>query len=165
VQFVRRTRTSEASPFKSFAPDQSRNQFFEPAEAASGALAQRFKAYEVDTVVWFQPGKEARNTALHLADMGIRLLGVANDSFCHIPCRYQVRREPAIRKLLSNWKERTTDRLVLVQSKDQRSVALGETPDDILFAARNRIYVSRNGGVFWRAVAVELPEIRDVAWA
>jgi hypothetical protein len=45
-----------------------------------------------------------------------------------------------------------------------RAVALGENPDDILFAARNRIYVSRNGGVFWRAVTVELPEIHDVAW-
>jgi hypothetical protein len=46
-----------------------------------------------------------------------------------------------------------------------RAVALGESPDDVLFAARNRVYVSRNGGVFWRALAVELPEIRDVAWA
>jgi hypothetical protein len=46
-----------------------------------------------------------------------------------------------------------------------KAVALGESPDDVLFAARNRVYVSRNGGVFWRAVAVELPEIRDVAWA
>ena len=46
-----------------------------------------------------------------------------------------------------------------------RAVALGESPDDVLFAARNRVYVSRDGGVFWRAVTVELPEIRDVAWA
>jgi hypothetical protein len=46
-----------------------------------------------------------------------------------------------------------------------RAVALGESPDAVLFAARNRVYVSRNGAVFWRAVAVELPEIRDVAWA
>jgi len=45
-----------------------------------------------------------------------------------------------------------------------RAVALGESPDDILYAARNRIYIYRNGGVFWRAVAVELPEIHDVAW-
>ena len=45
-----------------------------------------------------------------------------------------------------------------------RAVALGESPDDMLFAARNRVFVSRDGGVFWRAVAVELPEIRDVAW-
>src|SRR6185295_19510341 len=46
-----------------------------------------------------------------------------------------------------------------------RAVALGESPDDVLYAARNRVYVSRDGGVFWRAVAVELPEIRDFAWA
>jgi hypothetical protein len=46
-----------------------------------------------------------------------------------------------------------------------RAVALGETPDDILFAGRNRVFVSRNGGVFWRALAVELPEIHEIAWA
>jgi len=45
-----------------------------------------------------------------------------------------------------------------------KAVALGESPDDVLYAGRNRVYVSRDGGVFWRAVAVELPEIRDVAW-
>jgi hypothetical protein len=46
-----------------------------------------------------------------------------------------------------------------------RAVALGETPDDVLFAARNRVFLSRNGGVFWRALAVELPEIHEVAWS
>jgi hypothetical protein len=45
-----------------------------------------------------------------------------------------------------------------------RAVAVGESPDDMLYAARNRIFVSRNGGVFWRALAVELPEIHDIAW-
>jgi hypothetical protein len=45
-----------------------------------------------------------------------------------------------------------------------RAVAVGENPDDVLFAARNRLYVSRDGGVFWRALGVELPEIRDAAW-
>jgi hypothetical protein len=46
-----------------------------------------------------------------------------------------------------------------------RAVALGENPDHVLYGARNRLYVSGDGGVFWRAVAVELPEIQDVAWA
>ena len=45
-----------------------------------------------------------------------------------------------------------------------RAVAIGRTPDDLLYGARNRLYVSANGGVFWRALAIELPEIRDVAW-
>jgi hypothetical protein len=33
----------------------------------------------------------------------------------------------------------------------------------MVFAARNRLYVSRDGGVFWTAVVGELPEIRYVA--
>ena len=45
-----------------------------------------------------------------------------------------------------------------------RAVALGANPDDVLYAARNRLYVSRDGGRFWRAVGVELPEIVDAAW-
>ena len=45
-----------------------------------------------------------------------------------------------------------------------RALALGERPDDVLYAARNRLYVSSDGGRFWRSLAVELPEIRDIAW-
>lgn len=46
-----------------------------------------------------------------------------------------------------------------------RSVALDPNdPDRALYAARNRLYVSTDGGRFWRAVAVELPEIEAVAW-
>jgi hypothetical protein len=44
-----------------------------------------------------------------------------------------------------------------------RAVALSaDDPDLIVYGARNRLYVSRNGGVFWTALAVELPEILDV---
>jgi len=38
-----------------------------------------------------------------------------------------------------------------------------DDPDRMLYAARNRLYVSRNGGVFWEALPVELPEIEAVA--
>jgi hypothetical protein len=40
-----------------------------------------------------------------------------------------------------------------------------EDPDRILFAARNRLYVSTDGGRFWRSLEVELPDIENVAWA
>lgn len=46
-----------------------------------------------------------------------------------------------------------------------RAVAVGENPDRILYGGRNRLYVSGDGGIFWRAVGVELPEVRDVAWS
>jgi hypothetical protein len=36
-------------------------------------------------------------------------------------------------------------------------------PDVLVFAARNRLYVSTNGGVFWTALPFELPEIEAVA--
>jgi hypothetical protein len=45
-----------------------------------------------------------------------------------------------------------------------RAVAIAEDdPDLLVYAARNRLYVSRNGGLFWSALAVELPEIASVA--
>src|SRR3954469_25249875 len=106
--------------------------FFEPGEGRSGALTKRFQAYEVDTLIWFQPGDEARDAAPHFADMGIRLLGVANDTYCHVPCRYQVDREPAIRRLLDHWKAQKLDRITVVESKEQRSAALDETLHGIL---------------------------------
>jgi hypothetical protein len=39
-----------------------------------------------------------------------------------------------------------------------------EDPDRMLYAARNRLYLSTNGGVFWRALTLELPDVEGVAW-
>jgi hypothetical protein len=39
-----------------------------------------------------------------------------------------------------------------------------DDPDRILYAARNRLYLSVNGGVFWRALLYELPDILTVGW-
>src|SRR5207248_1170523 len=44
-------------------------------------------------------------------------------------------------------------------------VAIAEDdPDRMLYAARNRLYVSANGGVFWRSLPFELPDIDSVSW-
>jgi hypothetical protein len=40
-----------------------------------------------------------------------------------------------------------------------------ENPDDVVFAARNRLYVSSDGGRFWRSLEVELPDVEGVSWA
>jgi hypothetical protein len=37
-------------------------------------------------------------------------------------------------------------------------------PDLLVYAGRNRLYVSRNGGVFWTALELELPEIAAVGF-
>jgi hypothetical protein len=44
------------------------------------------------------------------------------------------------------------------------AVAIDEdNPDVMLFGARNRLYLSENGGIFWRALVPELPEIDAVS--
>jgi hypothetical protein len=46
-----------------------------------------------------------------------------------------------------------------------RAIAIAENdPDRMLYAAEHRVYVSQDGGRFWRALAPELPEIMSVAW-
>ena len=45
-----------------------------------------------------------------------------------------------------------------------RAVAISDDdPDYVVYAARNRLYLSTNGGVFWRALTPELPEIEAVS--
>jgi hypothetical protein len=46
-----------------------------------------------------------------------------------------------------------------------RAVAIApDDPDTIVYATSARLYVSRDGGVFWSALEVELPEIVGVAF-
>jgi photosystem II stability/assembly factor-like uncharacterized protein len=45
-----------------------------------------------------------------------------------------------------------------------KAVAIDEgNPDRVVYAGRNRLYLSRDGGVFWTALDLELPEIEAVA--
>jgi hypothetical protein len=39
-----------------------------------------------------------------------------------------------------------------------------DDPDRMLYAARNRLYLSVNGGVFWRSLPFELPDVVAIAW-
>jgi hypothetical protein len=46
-----------------------------------------------------------------------------------------------------------------------RAVAIDEdNPDVVLYAARNRLYLSTDGARFWRALTPELPEIQAVSF-
>jgi len=40
-----------------------------------------------------------------------------------------------------------------------------DDPDRAVYAARNRLFLTRDGGVFWTALALELPEITGLAVA
>jgi hypothetical protein len=44
-----------------------------------------------------------------------------------------------------------------------RAVAINDLdPDIVVFATRNRLHLSRDGGIFWTSLAVELPEIQSI---
>ena len=46
-----------------------------------------------------------------------------------------------------------------------RAVAIApDDPDLVLYAARNRLFLSRDGGRFWHVLVAELPEIEAVAF-
>lgn len=121
--------------------------YFERNEAGTDILSARFKAYEVDTVIWFQPPRDAKETALRLADLGIRLLGVANDNFPSISCRYRVQRDAATRALLTDWKRRASvERVTLVESKEQRSTEVEGTLHALLDELEIEWSVANYGG-------------------
>ena len=40
-----------------------------------------------------------------------------------------------------------------------------DDPDHVLYAARNRLYLSLDGGRFWRGLEPELPDVEAVIWA
>src|SRR5262249_42541590 len=45
-----------------------------------------------------------------------------------------------------------------------RAIAIAASdPDTLVYGARNRLYLSRDGGVFWEALSLELPEIESLA--
>jgi hypothetical protein len=47
-----------------------------------------------------------------------------------------------------------------------RAIAIDDDdPDLILFAARNRVWSSSDGGRFWQSLVIDLPEIEAVAFA
>src|SRR5205085_1693436 len=107
--------------------------FFEKDEARSPELSQRLQSYEVDTVIWFQPPREASKSALWLTDFGIRVIAIAHDEFPPIPCRYHVRRDQAIAELLRHWKEiESINQITLVQPEQ-------EEPSPVNQAARNAL--------------------------
>ena len=107
--------------------------FTDKKEATTGILSARLKSYEIDTVLWFQPPREARDTAARLADLGLRLIGIAHEQSPSIPCRYEISRDDAIRSLLTQWKQdHAIEEVTLVRLKEHRPTPLEETLENAL---------------------------------
>ena len=119
--------------------------FFEKEEAHNAVLSERLKTYEVDTVIWFQPPREAAKTVPWLTDLGIRIVGVAHEDFPSIACRYYVRRDKGITDLLAQWKDRYgIDRVTLAQPQERRA----STVDESLHSTLNDLGIRPSVAIF-----------------
>jgi hypothetical protein len=91
--------------------------FFERHEIGSLLAESLFEA-KVDTVVWFSPGHECEKTVAILRDAGVRSIGVSDGGLSPIPCRYEIRREKALRTLLRAWRGAgLTSTILLVEAR------------------------------------------------
>jgi len=105
---------------------------FEGDEAGTPAFAERLKSYEVDTVLWFEPRK-IKPAVLRLSDRGIRMVGVSEGASTVLPCRYQLRREEALRSLLEQWKKLPrVNKVTLVESRQHRAAHVEEMVQALL---------------------------------
>jgi hypothetical protein len=101
--------------------------FLRPDEEADRTLSDQSKSYEVDMIIWLQPGRSSFETLQRLSDMGIRVIAISQVGTPSIPSRYFVWREGAIETLLKDWKNRNSVRkITVVDSQEYRSVVTEE---------------------------------------
>jgi hypothetical protein len=91
--------------------------FYEEAEARPEFLLERIKHCKVDTVLWYQPDRCARETARLLRDTGVRVLGVADGVLPAMPCRFEISRERGIATILCAWKSENIKRVSIVYAE------------------------------------------------
>jgi DNA-binding LacI/PurR family transcriptional regulator len=136
--------------------------FVEKGEARSPALSERFKSYEVDTLIWFQPPRDAVQSVLWLTDFGIRVVGIAHEDFPGIPCRYHVRRDHAIAQLLAQWKETASIvHVTLARPEEERPSVVEEAVrnalDDLSLASTVVRFNGKRSETFLRALQKAKP--------
>jgi hypothetical protein len=95
--------------------------FYEEAEARPEFLLERIKHCKVDTVLWYQPDRCARETARLLHDSGVRVVGLADGGIPALPCRFEISRERAVSKILRVWQSSENIRTATIVYAIRRS--------------------------------------------
>jgi hypothetical protein len=78
--------------------------FFEKRKGQPEAALKQLKSEKINTVVWLLPDGADDQTVLRLRDLGIRFVGVNITPLTGMSCRYQVRRQQAIRAIVRSWR-------------------------------------------------------------
>jgi hypothetical protein len=103
--------------------------FFEQPDGEPEVIIKRLRKEKMDAVIWLLPDGADRHTDLRLRDMGINFIGISITPLSGMFCRYQVRRDQAIRTMLRSWRvdsqkvEVTIIRVPLETKNDEKRLA------------------------------------------
>jgi hypothetical protein len=123
---------------------------FEQRHIKTGQLTKRILKHEFDTIIWYRPDVSVRDVVDQVADSGIRILGVSDGGVPPIQCRYEIRREIAIKRILQDWKTRSrikTAAIVRIQGSSSAKEEMLET-----------LLEEEQLGLDWLRVDVEKPD-------
>jgi ribosomal protein S18 acetylase RimI-like enzyme len=88
---------------------------FEPRHIKTGELLRRVAKHNFDAVIWYRPEAGQREVINQLGDSGIRIIGVSDGAAPAFRCRYEIRREPAIKTIVVDWRERGINAAAIVR--------------------------------------------------
>lgn len=105
---------------------------FDSAQLRAGHLVKRIRKHEFDTVLWYRPESSVRDIIAELKATGVQVAGVSDAGTTAFRCRYEVRRESAIKAILSDWQTRAGAKNVIVVRGAGASVAKEEMLQTLL---------------------------------
>lgn len=87
---------------------------FEWQHAQTDQLLRRMEKHKFDTIFWYRPDTSIRYILARLQDAGIRVIGIGDGGLPTTRCRYEIRREAAIKTILRDWQARSGIKSVVV---------------------------------------------------
>lgn len=87
---------------------------FAPEQTQRDELFRGIEKHKFDTVVWYRPDTSIRDTLARLKDAGLRVVGIGDGGLPTTRCRYEIRRERAIKAILRDWQARSGIKSVVV---------------------------------------------------
>ena len=81
--------------------------FFADNRVGRGELIRLVREFGVHVVVWFLPRLSAQDVILTLKDEGVRFVGIRDGGVGPGPCRYEIRRDNALLKVLRVWAQKS----------------------------------------------------------
>jgi len=84
--------------------------FYEGATTGSG-LVDRLKECHPDKVIWYRSPKLLREVLPRLHDIGLPIVGVNDGGFSRTYFQYEISREPALIKIVREWKSEGLDQV------------------------------------------------------